>query len=390
MKAKFALLVIVALLSGVGSGLIAANSWGEPPVPDQGLEQALFAGMKQSASRSGTPRARVVGAQRDFGKMQAGTMSGMHRFTVYNDGDAPLVVSVHQLEGRCRVRSDGGPTIAPGGSATYVVMWQPLPIPGRFQMKLELRTNDPRQPKIPISITGVTSGIVMPKPSSLQFQLRQGETATRTVEIVDPGDRPVPVKRIELDSGSQTPCFRVRLLSRSEDSGPGTAAESGGKIEVAVLPGLAPGTYEDSLKVFVDDDAKPEAVIPLRVEVFGTFRIVGRDRDPRSNRFLFGRVNRREGKTCQLTVIGYGEAAGKTELRLHSVHPQFVQVQVGPREKIPGKTSWRWTLQVRVPKDSPVGRIPENPSSPPGRIVLKTTHPEQSELEIPFEFLVVP
>ncbi len=393
MKAKFVLLVIAALVSGAGSGLLAVSGWGEPPLPDQGLEQELFSGQKRSANLSGTPSARVVGAQHDFGQMQAGMLGGTHQFTVHNDGDAPLVVSVHQVEGKCRVRSTGGPIIAPGGSATYVVSWQPPPMPGRVQVKLELRTNDPRQPKIPISITGVTSGMIMAKPSALELQLRRGEAATRTVELVGLGYQQLPIKRIELNNGSSTPCFRARLLPQSENS---PREASGGspfpsrKIEVEVLSGLAPGTYESKLMIFVDEDAKPEAIIPLRAEILGAFHVVGPHRDPHSKRFLFGRVRRPEGKTYLLTVIGYGEAAGKTELRVQSVHPPFVQVQIGSREKIPGKTSWRWTVQVRVPKDSPVGRFPENPSSPPGRIVLKTTHPEQPELEIPFEFLVVP
>ncbi len=393
MKAKFVFLVITALASGAGSGLLVVSGWGEPPLPDQGLEQELFSGQQRFANLSGTPSARVVGAQHDFGQMQAGMLGGTHQFTVHNDGDAPLVVSVRQVEGKCQVRSSGGSTIAPGGSATYLVSWQPPPMPGRVQVKLELQTNDPRKPIIPISITGVTTGIVMARPSILQFQLRRGETATRTVEILGMGYQRLPVKRIEWDGGSQTPCFRARLLPQSENS---PREASGGspfpsrKIEVEVLSGLPPGIHKSNLMIFVDEDAKPEAIIPVWAEILGAFHVVGTHRDPLSKRFLFGRVRRPEGKTYLLTVIGYGEAAGKTDLRVQSVHPPFVQVQIGSREKIPGKTSWRWTLQVRVPKDSPVGRIPENPSSPPGRIVLKTTHPEQPELEIPFEFLVVP
>ena len=381
--------MVLAAGSGIGAGLVAVHLWGNASVPLHALEQELFAGAAEEAKKAGTPRIRVKGAEYDFGTTFGGG-GGRHTLIIHNDGDAPLEVRCRRVQGVCQVMSMQRMLIAPGSFESVTIRWPPPSRPGKTKLVLELCTNDPRRPRIPITISGTVIVRLMPEPSLVRFSLRHGETGRRIVKLLSPGFAQLHVQRMELRPRSENSVFRTRMLPPPSSPTDGSSLPVIREIEVSVSQGLPPGKYKNTVDVFIDGSDQPVAVIDLLAEVHGPFRVVGKHYDALGHRFLFGRVSASRGRTFHLTVIGRGKQIHKTSLQVEEVSPEFVQVRIGSPEKIPGKGSWRWPLRVQVPPDAPLGEFPKNISGPPARIVLKTDHPEQPKLEIPFEFSVVP
>ncbi len=393
MKFKLILLVVLAVVGGTATGLVAAYRWAGPPVPAQGLEQELFAGGKRRQQQhQGTPRVRVEGARHDFGEREM-SFSGNHVLVIHNDGDGLLQAVVRTIEGECRIRRMAGDSlIPPGGSQKVVISWRPPSEPGKVTVRLEVQTNDPQRPKIPVLITGKVRGMIQTKPYSLYFRLRPGQTASQTVKIKAPGFQQLPIAQVNVVGSSAKSCFQAKLLSPQK----GSFEEEGGssvlvhEIQVDAVSANPPGTYTGRLEVFVPEKETPVVVVPLKLDVLETFHVLGAPRGGLHNGFLLGQASQRQGKTFHLTVIGYGQDAGKSRLQVQEVFPQFLRVDVGIPEKIPNKESWRWTLKVQVPPGAPLGSFPANLSSPGGRIVLKTCHAGQPTRDLPLSFTVVP
>ncbi|GEM_PF-6231954 len=394
MKGKLLLLVVLAVTGGVVTGLVAAWFQSDASASGQGLEQVLFAGSQWRTSGSGTPRVRVEGATHDFGKQRM-SPGGSHILRIHNEGDGLLEFLIRKIEGESHIQPVSG-FLSPGESKTIIIRWPPPPQLGKITLRMELQTNDPRQPRIPLLITGEVQGMYHSEPETVYFQVHRGETPKQRVRILAFGSQHLTIHRLQLtNKGNKVekapfwykllPPDPVKLAPKGKDRGIPYQ-----EIEIQLAPDLPPGRYEDQLEVFIKEQESPIVVVPLQAEVFGTFRVVGRSWDTLHRTFRLGSISQRQGRTFLLTVIGYGDEAAKARLELRQVVPKFLQVRIGSPEKIPNKDSWRWTLQVRVPENVPVGNFPANPSGSGSKIVLKTGHPEQPTLEIPLSFQVVP
>lgn len=95
----------------------------------------------------------------DFGLIAEDKGPVSHNFTFTNTGDSPLVILDAKAECGCTRPTIPLEPIAPGKSASIKVTYLPAGRPGEFIKSVKVTTNDPKNKKIKLKI----SGSVLPK-----------------------------------------------------------------------------------------------------------------------------------------------------------------------------------------------------------------------------------
>lgn len=90
----------------------------------------------------------------DFGLIQEDKGPVSHQFTFTNNGDSPLVILDAKAECGCTRPTIPLQPIAPGKSASIKVTYLPAGRPGEFIKSVKVTTNDPKNKKIKLKISG--------------------------------------------------------------------------------------------------------------------------------------------------------------------------------------------------------------------------------------------
>lgn len=93
----------------------------------------------------------------DFGTIHESKGPVSCEFKFSNDGTAPLVIISASAGCGCTKPSFEGEPIAPGESSTIKVTYNPKGRPGEFNKNVTIRTNDPKNRKVVLKITGVVT-----------------------------------------------------------------------------------------------------------------------------------------------------------------------------------------------------------------------------------------
>ena len=121
-----------------------------------GIQSALFA-PPPAEQASGTPLLRLAESRCDVGPIVAG-QSAEATFRVHNDGARRLIL--RKETGHCC--GQGGPEeitlVPPGGSATLTLEVETIGIRGGLQQETVYATNDPRMPRLTLTVVGHVAG----------------------------------------------------------------------------------------------------------------------------------------------------------------------------------------------------------------------------------------
>ena len=149
------------------------------------------------------PRVRVEPESLDFGAIKAGEKAEK-TVTVYNDGDAPLIVLRGKATCGCTsidVPEGEDASIAPGGSAQMPVWFDATGRAGKQSAVAAITTNDPGRPAVTVNVSALVETLTMLRPPNglLWQQAARGGEIRRTVVIV-PGDATKEIELIDVKS----------------------------------------------------------------------------------------------------------------------------------------------------------------------------------------------
>jgi len=179
-----------------------------------------------------------------------------HEFVVRNIGDAPLKIDKVTSSCGCTAVLPPKKEIAPGATAPIRVTFRSGRMKGPISKSIYVESNDPAQPKVTLTITGVVKQEVEISPGSVLFgNVGLGRTVERTVTI-----RPVDVKSFRiLEVRSDHKAVRVDTPEALKDK------QGGYRLRVHFGPFSQPERVYSFIVVRTD----LKHVSDLRITVYG-------------------------------------------------------------------------------------------------------------------------
>ncbi|MGP0069876.1 MAG: DUF1573 domain-containing protein [Isosphaeraceae bacterium] len=344
--------------------------------PDTSTEPAF---KLHRAAEGPPPKLEVVGpTQFNFGTMPKHA-NGSHSWEIKNVGAGPLNLWVEETSCSCTVaklsdqeskeKGEAKKTIKvpPGKSSPIDVNWETRDWSG-FAQTVTLGTNDPEKSTVYLLVKGKVLHPVEVEPSStVTFANASNEENHRaTLTILSP-DRPglKLTKIVNSNPGL--------IVAETKPMTPEELAElkvkSGYHLAIELKPGMPLGPFREELVIQTDHPdmfetkvtvggniTGPITVFPAKLEMFNVSSRDGASRD------------------LSLTVRGGRETRFEVAGALEKV-----RVAIVPDDRSSAKGRYR--LTITVPPGTSAGLIKE-------RIVLKTDHPQVSQIEIPVSIYI--
>jgi hypothetical protein len=220
----------------LGAGAVA---WGVLPLP---------------AARA-APRAAVGETSFDFGKIYE-DRALTHTFLIRNTGTAPLNIEEGDPDCACTVPKYDK-TIPPGGQGEITLTLKPFSVIHQFKKETKVRLNDPDQPLLHLTLTGVAQPFIEIQPSHIvRLRGAPGDNLRGQVRFIS--HLPTPFKineyrttipdKIEVTLKPEVPdkVYVVEVRNKSQQGGP----------------------YAGLVELFTNSDKRPRLIIRVFGEIY--------------------------------------------------------------------------------------------------------------------------
>lgn len=281
------------------------------------------------------------------------------------------------------VKSGCGCTVAelkirdymPGEEGVLEVFYDPTGRTGRQHKTIEITTNDPANPRITIDVNALIRPVVKFTPRGVNLrQVVRGKGASGTILVTSDRER-FEITGVRVEGGALDYEIGEPEIAKKPD---GTTYHKV-TLTVKVAPGAPMGWFSRRLVVLslVSDDSGK--MVAHEATATMTANVVG-DIETRPQRLQFGMPNPGEKYSKKIRVLSRTGRPFKvlgTEIKIQDktlpISPEISfesSVMVGTGEKV--------TII------SLTGVFPDEPGLIRGMFVIKTDHPDQPEVSIPF------
>jgi Protein of unknown function (DUF1573)/Flagellar-associated PapD-like len=324
------------------------------------------------ATTAGTPKAEVGDRVYDFGTV-LNAVPVAHVFKIRNAGTGTLIIGGVQTSCGCTAAKPTKKEVPPGDSSEVAVTFDTRFDKGPATRTITVFTNDPKAPKIVLTMKGDVKVQVEATPGQVAFgDVKHGVEETRRVLLTDlvaeqratagkasKGAKktgpPAPFKVKSTDHSS--PNIKVESVARS-DGKPGAA------LKITLLKTMPLGPFDDTIKV-----ATSRA--PVDITVFGT---VQGDITVKPAQVSFGMVPHHQGTVRIARLVN----AGARAVKVTGVSSTNAAVSAKVEPITAGK-DFKVTLALRP--NTPDGALR-------GQIAITTDDPRQPKVELPFYGIV--
>ena len=214
------------------------TAWGAPPIP----------------AAEAAPHAAVPETSFDFGKITE-DLALTHTFVIKNTGAAPLAIEDVDPDCACTVPKYDK-TIPPGGQGGITLTIKPFSVLHQFKKETKVRLNDPDQPRLVLTMTGVAQPFIEIQPSHIvRLRGAPGDDIRGQVRFIS--HLPGPLKITE---------YRTTIPDKIEVT---LKPEVPDKVYVLeVRPkGQQSGPFAGVIELFTNSKERPRLI----VRVFGEF-----------------------------------------------------------------------------------------------------------------------
>ena len=334
------------------------------------------------------PKLRVDTKQFDFGRMDRSTTMS-HDFVFTNEGDAPLTLVAGETTCKCAVSELANDTLAPDESTTVTVEWTAKIKGDKFRQSATILTNDPRQRKVELTVSGMITDSVRIEPSSVVFsRLLTGSEQTAQVRVLSFLSDDFEIVGKKLVREELADLFLVGERDLSSDELRASGALAGKQLTVTAKAGLPVGHFEQELELTTNLSGRTRLIIPVRGRVAGELSIIGSGWNRKQSTLSFGTVDRDKGARAQLHIMVRGAEGTTIEISPLRITPAELQVTVGKPKSIKGGRVVQVPLTVAIPPGTPPMVHLGTQHGGLGEILLKTNHPREKELRLKVRFAV--
>lgn len=334
------------------------------------------------------PKAIVTDNVYDFGVMNPGDKR-QRKFTVRNDGEGDLTLSLGKTTCKCTLASLDKAVIPPGGSTEIALDWHTEEPQFRFRQAAVINTNDPRLPEFELAV----EGSVRTKLGSIPADVYYADVpkhASRDSEVLLYSQA---FDKIEIQSIESTSSLISAVLTEDDPSPIGAPQESRylRRIKVTKAPASKPGPFGAMVRVrYVGSfhgGPKETGTYELLVagDTVGDLTLHGRS--VAGTLLNLGTVTQSLGVKQKAYIHVRGESSAVSFAFDHAT-PEFLKVEIGKAEKL-SPTMTRFPIEVSVSPGAPQVNF-LSAETGQGEIVLKTTHADHPTVRFPVALAVLP
>ncbi|MCS7237092.1 MAG: DUF1573 domain-containing protein [Thermoguttaceae bacterium] len=384
---QFVVVLLAAGILGAATGFLWAASefWLWPVVKHTHPADVA----SKLGTTKGEPRAVVDNPVYDFGVLDEHA-KGRHEFVIRNEGTAPLRIEQGSTTCRCTTSLVNQKTVEPGQQTTVAVEFDLKGFSGPYSQSATIFTNDPRNPRIVLSVRGKVVKAIQAIPTELVFtRVPSGQQVSAEFRLVGYRPTPLEIQGYEWSDTNSARFFEVELRPISPSELRDQEGASGGVVGKLVLkPGLPLGTFNQKLRFRTNYPEAPQVELPVRGTIAAEISIVSRGWDESRSLLRLGTFKSARGFEHRFLIRVSRSLADRVAFSVAEVFPDFVQVQVEQPRPLGDAPALLVPVVLKFPKGCPAGNYLGIEGQPGGRILFKTGVPEAPELQINLSFLV--
>ena len=391
MNMKAMLGTILALLLAVGgTAYLAARGATVPPPPPPpippGIDGQLETNPFDLTAAGPKPTVVVEKTHFDFPVMALGSEES-HDFEFKNTGDGQLRLAKGPLMCKCTVPTVPDEGIEPGKSVKITLTWKPLEMSTDFRKEAVIWTNDPKKPKINLTIKGQ----VIPDPGVFPSYFGLGDIpwdkdVEAEVQIVSAVSKELNIEGAEVSnpewmSVTYTKDEADKLLPQGGGSFP--KPQSGYTIKVKITPNETEGPFSGWVKLKINRNDGVQKIDVMGVRA-GPISIFGDYYQAANSLVRIERVKSNEGKVTRifLALTPFGE-----DLKILDINSKSKLLTATlKKESKPGDAKERYALLVEVLKGATPGTV--FTFEQPDELIIKTNHPQVPELKLKARYVI--
>lgn len=385
---------VTVVLAGVAAMIVSAmfviNLLGDRPpgipVPVYKSPHEPPDASKVTKTTGPQPKAVIDEPEFPFGRMLVGA-ERTHDFVIRNEGEALLTVEFGETTCQCtysNMKKGDKIEIKPHESGKVTLTWKPTGQTEHFDKGATLFTNDPEKSTIGLKVVGMVTPHFTVNPSGDWNLVDSGDGKALTVTgaLASPFVEQFNITGIE----SRSPLVSTEVVPIAKHMLSRYRALSGYDIHVAVKPEMPMGAFSYPLTIRTDvpDTSEGGSGKPLEFHVLlsgarrGPIRPTGKEWIEDKMAISLGSFEAAAGKKVSLpVVVKYPPAEGFKLTEPPICTPEAIKFDLRQDEKSTSGTP-RYLLTVEYPPGSPRGTHREED---PGRVILKTNHPNAEQVE---------
>ncbi len=375
---------IIGLVMGVSGALARVWIWPWQPAEITAVSSASARPISTEA-----PRAVVDQPVYDFGIMDEHSR-GRHEFLIRNEGTAPLNLDQGSTSCRCTSSLVQRTVVPPGESTTIVVEWTGKDYVGPFTQTATILSNDPRKPRIVLTVRGKIVQAVQVVPKELVLtRVPAGRMASGQFQIYGFVQEPLELVSWQFGEEKTASFFELSLRPLTEEELKAQeGATSGYAGEVRIKPGLPLGAFEHKILLRTNLEIAKTIELPIRGTVVSDISVVATGWDDSKSLLRLGTFPSARGLKRTLLLRVANEIVDQVKFEVAEVEPSFVVVQVGQPNRLSNAPAVLVPVTIEIPKGVPPCDYLGVGDRPSGHVLLKTGFSEAPELKMNLSFAV--
>ncbi len=328
------------------------------------------------------PKAVVVDGIYDFGSMQV-DQTLTHTFTIRNDGEGVLKLKYDRSTCKCTMAELKKKELAPGESTKVGLEWTPKALDPNFSQAAYLKTNDPNNEEIALTVSGRVDSLFDITPTGVWYlgEMNRDKPTEFSGKITSRVQEEVEFK----EASCKNPLVSVQLTPMDRKELEEDHLKKGYLIKGEVAPGSPLGIFSEKieLKFLVNEEGK-KVVKPASFTVegyySGPFKLFGPPGWTSAKMTMdFRTFPAKKGKKAKISMFVKDNKGPTIEIKEVISTPDFLKVTLKKDEKFQAEGRERYILTIEVPPDAPPSQFYKQS---PARIKVVTNNPIVGTMDI--------
>ncbi|MHC4132766.1 MAG: DUF1573 domain-containing protein [Planctomycetota bacterium] len=196
MRLKYKFLVFISICTFFLFETVIFSQRSTPTKNEQSTRSSLRKKPASNSEKKSSPAIKFDSTIQDLGEINTGFKKSCE-FKFTNTGDGTLNIKKVTTTCGCTSSKLEKKVYAPGESGTLKITYNANKVPTKVNKKAYVTSNDPKNPKITLTITGQTVAKVEHSPSTIQLLLNKENAGCPEITLKSRDKQPFSVKRLQ-------------------------------------------------------------------------------------------------------------------------------------------------------------------------------------------------